>query len=136
MAIRESQAVKGMRYSAPDHQDQSNNRRPATRRFTKSTAILSILAVAPTALAQQCVPLSSSTACPAFSLSSVSLSKNVTDLLYVLYPLASLLPISRLLLTSQPIFKIRQRYRFIRRTIAFIRQNFIRAIEVSRYFSS
>jgi hypothetical protein len=85
MTARESQAVEGTRCLATGNREQSYKRRPKTRRLTKSAVLLSILAAAPTALAQECISLSGSTACPAFNLASISLASNVTNLLYVLH---------------------------------------------------
>lgn len=50
----------------------------------KKAAVLSILLAAPTAMAQNCVSLSGSKACPAFSAASVSTSSATVGLLYVL----------------------------------------------------
>ncbi|KFZ00796.1 hypothetical protein V501_10472 [Pseudogymnoascus sp. VKM F-4519 (FW-2642)] len=82
MAARESQAVEGTRCLATGNRKQSYKRGgPGTRRLTKSVVLLSILATVPTALAQQnCISLSGSKACPAFNLSSVSVTGGVADL--------------------------------------------------------
>ena len=47
------------------------------------TALLSILATAPAAMAQNCISLSGSTQCPAFSSSSISTDSTLVGLLYV-----------------------------------------------------
>jgi hypothetical protein len=47
-------------------------------------AVALLAAAAPAAMAQNCISLAGSTACPAFNASSISTSTNITGLLYVL----------------------------------------------------
>lgn len=109
MAARESQAVEGTRCPATGNRKQSYKRGgPGTRRLTKSVVLLSILATVPTALAQNCISLSGSKACPAFNLSSVSVTGSVADLLYVLFPperLSANFPTQLTSLFSSPFLK-------------------------------
>lgn len=52
--------------------------------LAKSTLVLSLLAAAaPVAMAESCISLAGSTACPAFSSSSISTGPTLTGLLYV-----------------------------------------------------
>lgn len=56
--------------------------------MSKSAALLSLLAIAPTALAQGCISLENSRACSAFNASSVSTEGEVSDILYGFLPRA------------------------------------------------
>ena len=62
----------------------SITRRQGSTRFNTRTALLSILAAAPVAMAQDCISLSGSTQCPAFSSASISTDSTLVGFLYVL----------------------------------------------------
>ena len=65
------------------------SRRAATQRgprINRTTALVSLLATAPGAMAQGCISLSGSTQCPAFSSASISTNSSLFGFLYVLLP--------------------------------------------------
>jgi hypothetical protein len=55
--------------------------------MTKAAALLSMLVVAPTAMAETCISLSGSKACPAFTAASISTDAALVGLLYVFFAL-------------------------------------------------
>jgi hypothetical protein len=61
----------------------SSKRRQGSTGFNTKTALLSILAAAPVAMAQDCISLSGSTLCPAFSSASISTDSTLVGFLYV-----------------------------------------------------
>ena len=61
-----------------------SKREPGSRRFNTRTALLSIIAASPLAMAQNCISLSGSTQCPAFSSASISTDSALVGFLYVL----------------------------------------------------
>lgn len=68
----------------------SSKRKQRSMGLNTRTALLSILATAPAAMAQNCISLSGSTQCPAFNASSISTDSTLVGLLYVF--LADLAP--------------------------------------------
>lgn len=131
MAARESQAVEGTRCPATGNRKQSYKRGgPGTRQLTKSVVLLSILATVPTALAQaNCISLSGSKACPAFNLSSVSVTGGVADLLYVLFPpgrLPTNLPAQLTSLFSSPFLKtVTDTASFDQKLLSYVKTSYV-----------
>lgn len=124
MAARESQAVEGTRCPTTKDRKQSYKRGQGRRRLTKTAVLLSMLATVPTALAENCISLSGSTACPAFNFSSVSVTGTVADLLYVLFPpkrLFASFSTPANLVIIQPFLKDSHRHRLFRSEITFLR---------------
>ena len=64
--------------------DCSSKREQGSRGFNTRTTLLSILAASPVAMAQNCISLSGSTQCPAFSSASISTDSTLVGFLYVL----------------------------------------------------
>jgi hypothetical protein len=69
--------------SRDGRRDGSGKRRQRSMGFNTRTALLSILATVPTAMAQNCISLAGSTQCPAFNSSSISTDSTLVGFLYV-----------------------------------------------------
>ena len=63
----------------------SSKRERGSKGFNTRIALLSILAASPVAMAQNCISLSGSTQCSAFSSASISTDSTLVGFLYVLW---------------------------------------------------
>jgi|SRR6266536_1039159 len=99
--------------SRKGREDCSSKRKPRLMGFNTKTALLSVLATAPSVMAQNCISLAGSTQCPAFSSSSISTSNTLIGFLYV-YSCARLVDQSLTSSFTQPVPTIRFRYRIVR----------------------
>lgn len=78
-----SLAERGPSMASRRRVERSGGGKQASRGLNTRTALLSILATTPAAMAQNCISLKGSSQCPAFSSSSISTDSTLVGLLYV-----------------------------------------------------
>lgn len=76
----QTRAIRGCQQQ---HHGRDRKQRPTG--INTRTALLSLLAAAPLAMAQNCIPLTGSTQCSAFQTSSIAVEGQIVKFLYVLW---------------------------------------------------
>lgn len=110
----------------------ASKRKQRSSGLNTKTVLLSVLATAPGAMAQNCISLSGSTQCPAFSASSISTDSALVGFLCVLLSYRNLLDFL-LTVSMQSFSPVRLQHINLRRAIKRVRVYKLRPAEVCNY---